>query len=345
MKTKVYAFDFDGTLTTKDTLLEFIKFARGKRRLYTTLLLFLPLLVLMKLHLYPNWKAKQQVFSFLFRGMDEADFNALCTSFAREKAHLMRPDGLNEIRKALAENSKVMIVSASIDNWVRPFFAEFADRIIVSCTRIEVRNGLITGKFLTKNCYGEEKVKRIRTVFPYRKSYHLIAFGDSKGDSRMFEYADESHYKPFRKSHPASNDNADNAPDDAISSRPSDSRRNKLGEIIRFGIVGTAATAIQAGLYCILVDNTHYIIANTVAYGVSFIFNYIASTRFTFRVKSTAKRGAGFAFSHIVNYLLQTASLSFFIWLGLSERMAMIPMFCICVPVNFLLVRYFLKKR
>ena len=67
MKTKVYAFDFDGTLTTKDTLLEFIKFARGERRLYTTLLLFLPLLVLMKLRLYPNWKAKQQVFSFLFR--------------------------------------------------------------------------------------------------------------------------------------------------------------------------------------------------------------------------------------------------------------------------------------
>ena len=170
MKTKVYAFDFDGTLTTKDTLLEFIKFARGERRLYTTLLLFLPLLVLMKLRLYPNWKVKQQVFSFLFRNMAEADFNALCTSFGHEKAHLMRPDGLNEIRKALAENSKVMIVSASIDNWVRPFFAEFADRIIVSCTRIEVRNGLVTGKFLTKNCYGEEKVKRIRTAFPYRKT-------------------------------------------------------------------------------------------------------------------------------------------------------------------------------
>ena len=61
-------------------------------------------------------------------------------------------------------------------------------------------------------------------------------------------------------------------------------------------------------------------------------------------MKSSAKRGAGFAFSHVVNYLLQTACLSFFLWLGVSKSLAPLPMFCVCVPVNFLLVRYFLKK-
>lgn len=198
MKTKVYAFDFDGTLTTKDTLLEFIKFACGKRRFYATLLLFSPLLVLMKLHLYPNWLAKQQVFSHLFRGMAEEEFNGLCTAFAHGNPQLMRPAGLEMIRKALDGGCKVIVVSAGIDNWVRPFFAAFGDRIQISCTRIDVRGGKITGKFLTKNCYGAEKVKRIQRAFPYRKSYELIAFGDSRGDKQMFEYADERHYKPFR---------------------------------------------------------------------------------------------------------------------------------------------------
>ena len=89
----------------------------------------------------------------------------------------------------------------------------------------------------------------------------------------------------------------------------------------------------------------HYTIANTTGYVVSFVFNYIASTRFTFRVESTAKRGAGFVFSHIINYLLQTAILSVAIYFGLEKRLALIPMFCICVPINFILVRYFLKKR
>ena len=126
--------------------------------------------------------------------------------------------------------------------------------------------------------------------------------------------------------------------------RLDEQQREKLGEIVRFGIVGIVATLIQAGTYCLLVGVLNYVVANTIAYIVSFIFNYIASTKYTFRVKSTAKRGAGFLLSHVVNYLLQTATLAFFVWMGMEKRLALIPMFCICVPVNFLLVRYFLKK-
>ena len=129
-----------------------------------------------------------------------------------------------------------------------------------------------------------------------------------------------------------------------IFNRLDEQQREKLGEIIRFGIVGTVSTLIQAGTYCLLVGILNYVVANTIAYIVSFIFNYIASTKYTFRVKSTAKRGAGFLLSHVVNYLLQTATLAFFVWLGMEKRLALIPMFCICVPINFLLVRYILKK-
>ena len=129
-----------------------------------------------------------------------------------------------------------------------------------------------------------------------------------------------------------------------IFNRLDEQQREKLGEIIRFGIVGTVSTLIQAGTYCLLVGILNYVVANTIAYIVSFIFNYIASTKYTFRVKSTAKRGAGFLLSHVVNYLLQTATLAFFVWVGMEKRLALIPMFCICVPVNFVLVRYFLKK-
>lgn len=114
-------------------------------------------------------------------------------------------------------------------------------------------------------------------------------------------------------------------------------------EVIRFGIVGGIATLIQAAVYWLLVGWLAYAVANTVAYIVSFIFNYVASTRYTFRVRSTARRGAGFAFSHLVNYLLQTVTLAAFITLGMDKRWALIPMFAICVPVNFILVRFFLK--
>ena len=118
-----------------------------------------------------------------------------------------------------------------------------------------------------------------------------------------------------------------------------------LGQVIRFGIVGVAATAIQAVLYQVLVGWLRAELANAIAYVVSFIFNYVASTRFTFRVKSSARRGAGFLLSHLINFTLQTLILHLSIRLGFTERWAMVPMFVITVPVNFLLVRFFLTRK
>lgn len=89
---KLYAFDFDGTLTTRDTLLEFIRFACGTRRFLLGFLLFAPLLVLMKLGLYHNGKAKQKVFAHFFRGMAVDAFDTLCQDFAHTHRHLLRPD-------------------------------------------------------------------------------------------------------------------------------------------------------------------------------------------------------------------------------------------------------------
>ena len=117
-----------------------------------------------------------------------------------------------------------------------------------------------------------------------------------------------------------------------------------LDEIIRFGIVGVAATLLQYGCYLLFLLWLMPTLANTLAYLVSFAFNYIASTRFTFRVKATTKRGMGFALSHLVNYTMQTLLLQVFLFVGMPKQWALIPVFCVCVPVNFLLVRFFLRK-
>ena len=197
---KVYAFDFDGTLTTKDTLLEFIRYAKGSSSFWLGFLRYAHLLVLMKLGFYPNWKAKQKVFSYFFKGMSIREFEEKCKNFAECRAELIRLKGLKEVDKAVDENAKVVIVSASIENWVRAFFRQFGlDMVIISGTKIEVKNAVVTGQFIGNNCYGPEKVRRIQELFPDRKQYKLIAFGDSKGDRELLAYADESHYKPFRK--------------------------------------------------------------------------------------------------------------------------------------------------
>ena len=222
MKTKIYCFDFDGTLTTSDTLREFIKYAKGTSRFLMVFLMYSPLLVLMKLHLYPNWKAKQQIFAHLFAGMRIEKFDALCRGFAEESQHLLRPKGITLIHEALVAGAQVFIVSASIDNWVRPFFEiRNLKGVQVLGTQIEVEDGKLTGRFKSNNCYGVEKVRRIQEALsmtrkiealplsrtsdteektiPDRSLYEIEAFGDSRGDKEMLAFADKGHYKPFRE--------------------------------------------------------------------------------------------------------------------------------------------------
>lgn len=188
---KVYAFDFDGTLTTCDTLLAFIRYAKGMPTFVCGFLRYAHLLILMKLKLYPNWKAKQQIFSYFFKGTDLETFDSLCQQFAVEDRGLLRSQGLQLISQAKEEGADILIVSASVDNWVQPFFP----KVTVLGTQIEVKDGYLTGRFLTKNCYGQEKVNRILALYPDRSTYYLIAYGDSRGDKELLAFADEAHFK------------------------------------------------------------------------------------------------------------------------------------------------------
>lgn len=199
MKKKVLLFDFDGTLTRRDTLLEFIRHARGTGVLLCVLLRFLPLLVLMKLRLADNGRVKERLFVHCFKDMDINYFNLLCQWFAdNSRRRLLRADGISTLEKGLDEGARVMVVSASIDNWVAPFFQGEKQPEIVG-TQVEVKDGRLTGRFLTPNCYGAEKVRRVQALLAEpRIHYYITAYGDSRGDREMLDYADKGYYKFFR---------------------------------------------------------------------------------------------------------------------------------------------------
>lgn len=207
MKKKIYLFDFDGTLTSADTLLAFIRYACGRKRFYMGFALFSPLLVLMKLHLYSNYRAKERLFAWYFRGMSIDDFDNVCLRFAHHNQRLLRLKALDKLREVFHYNETVCIVSASISNWVRPFFDNLSkgsrSEFCVIGTEVEVgTDGLLTGAFSTPNCYGEEKLSRILKQMPalkdHRQDFRVIAYGDSRGDREMLAFADEEHFKPFR---------------------------------------------------------------------------------------------------------------------------------------------------
>lgn len=115
-------------------------------------------------------------------------------------------------------------------------------------------------------------------------------------------------------------------------------------EFIRFGIVGIIATAAHYIIYYVLLNVINPNVAFTIGYLLSFFMNFWLSAKFTFKAEATVKRGAGFALSHFINYGLQMLVLNVSLKLGVSEPLAPVPVYLICIPVNFLLVRFVFKK-
>ncbi len=115
-------------------------------------------------------------------------------------------------------------------------------------------------------------------------------------------------------------------------------------EAVKFGLVGLGSTIITYIVYYILNDFVYPTIAYTIAYLVGIFFNYVLNTLFTFKTKYSIKKISGFIISHGFNLLLSLLLLNFFVYIGMSKDVAPIPMYSICIPINFLMVRYFLTK-
>lgn len=193
---KIAFFDFDGTITTRDTLPEIIRFQRGSLSLYTGFLLLSPWLLLYKLGLLANDRAKEILLKYFFGGMREQDFQQNCDAFAETRLpHLIRSGALKEISRLKAEGAVLVIVSASAGNWIRKW-SESLSLGLVSTT-LQIDNGVLTGGIEGKNCHGEEKVRRIRAIWNLEE-YEVYAYGDSKADLPMLNLAAQSFYKPFR---------------------------------------------------------------------------------------------------------------------------------------------------
>jgi putative flippase GtrA len=119
----------------------------------------------------------------------------------------------------------------------------------------------------------------------------------------------------------------------------------RIQEMIRFVITGIFATLISYLLYYLFLNFMHRNLALTLSYGISFIFNFILSNRFTFKTKPNVKRGYRFTLAHLFNYLLQLGLLNLFVYLGISETIAILPTYMISIPVNYLFVRLALKPQ
>jgi len=194
---KLALFDFDGTITKNDSLIKFIRFVVGDVKTLSGMMLLSPMLTMCKLKIIPNYKAKQIMLSYFFKGMDEQQFQKFAEEYSLKHIDtILRPKAMEKITWHKELGHKVIVVSASIECWIRPWCDQNGLDLIA--TKIEVKDGLITGKFLTKNCYGIEKASRVKEAYNLDDYDYIYAYGDSRGDKELLGLADKSFYKLFR---------------------------------------------------------------------------------------------------------------------------------------------------
>jgi phosphatidylglycerophosphatase C len=190
-------FDFDGTITTKDSLADFIQYAVGKTNYYVGLFTLSPMLIAYMLKFIPNHIAKEKLIAHFFKSGDARQFQKLAEQYSLERIDkIVRPKAIEKIRWHQNQGHQVVIVSASIESWLRAWCDKNNIELIATC--LEVKGCKLTGKFATKNCYGLEKANRVKEAFELSLYDHIYAYGDSHGDKELLALAVESFYKPFR---------------------------------------------------------------------------------------------------------------------------------------------------
>lgn len=189
-------FDFDGTITRSDTLFSFTRHSVSQTRYFFGLIVLSPVLVLHKLGLVGSQATKEIFLSWYFNGIPLTVFNESGRSYSPVIDKITRPAAEKEILNHKKQGHRIVVVSASAENWIAPW-AE-SHQLELLATKLHVVDGRITGKIDGENCNGPEKVNRIKSYLRPGDYERIIVYGDSKGDREMLALGTETHYKPFR---------------------------------------------------------------------------------------------------------------------------------------------------
>lgn len=187
-------FDFDGTITTRDTWTDFLRFAVRPARLAAGAVIFSPLMVAYRLGMISGPRSRPIVARFGFRGEAAADVRALGATFAADVLpRVVRRRALERIDWHKAQGDTVVVVSASLDVYLRHWCESMGVEVI--CTELEEAGGRLTGRYVRGDCSCAEKLRRIRERYDLGRYAVIYAYGDTEEDEEMLALAHERYFR------------------------------------------------------------------------------------------------------------------------------------------------------
>lgn len=187
-------FDFDGTITDTDSFTPFLYFAIDPKRLRFGRLRLAPLILGYKIGLVSGSRLRSAIFKLGFKGIDAAALISKGQTFSQQYIpNFIRPQALERIQWHLDRGDQVVVVSASIDVYLKPWCDALGLALI--CSEIEVHNGQITGRYLNKDCSALIKKQRILAQYQLADFNEVYVYGDTPEDRDMLSLGTQKFYQ------------------------------------------------------------------------------------------------------------------------------------------------------
>lgn len=195
----IAVFDFDHTLTDRDSLLPFLVKMRGWAYTSMQLICLLPAFLSFLTGYLSRQEVKEKILGRFIKGESWKDLTALGEAYAFSQLdHYLKPEPLQRLIWHQTQGHRCVLISASLELYLKPWAALHGfDTVLAS--RLELtESGHATGRLNGVNCWGAEKVRRLIAYAGPKEKYQLYMYGDSRGDRELLDLADYPFYRKFK---------------------------------------------------------------------------------------------------------------------------------------------------
>lgn len=193
-KAIVAAFDFDGTITTRDSFVELIRFIQGDVKFVLGIIPEIPFFILYLFGFFSRQQIKERLLTRFFKGTPYDKFQSDCATFAESRLNnIVRPEALERIKWHLTQRHRLILISANLNIYLSPWAKSHGFEAAI-CSRVAFEQGFVTGKLEGTNCWGQEKATCLLNYLGPKETFILYAYGDSRGDRELLTLSDFAFY-------------------------------------------------------------------------------------------------------------------------------------------------------
>lgn len=193
----VAVFDFDHTLTRRDSLVPFLMSIHGPIKTYLKLFCLLPVFCSFALKKISRQKTKEKILSSFLKNIPFSIIQEKGNQFSQDGLDLLlKPEAIERLRWHQQQNHYCILVTAALDTYTVPWGKRYGFNHVLASS-MDITKGFYSGHLRGLNCWGPEKKRRLLELLNGRKG-ELYVYGDSEGDRDLLEIANYPFYNKFK---------------------------------------------------------------------------------------------------------------------------------------------------